>query len=405
MSSASSSLPAQWLPLRRQSLVVGIVAGIVFVLGGVFDPEQFFRAYLAAYLFWFGLPMGSMALLMIYYCSAGAWGFVIKRYLEAGMRTLPLAALGFVPIGLGAGRLYPWANAGESNALLEFQRHYLNLPLFWARAVLFFALWLALAALLDAWSKRQDRAPDPRFRRRFENLGGAGLVIYGVTLHFASLDWFMSLQPAFHSTIYGPIVAVGQLVSAHALAILLLAKLGRQAPLAELVTAKVLTDLGNLLLSFVVVWTYLCWFQYMLSWIANLPVDAVWYMPRLRGGWQWVALVLVLLHFAVPFVLLLWRKVKRSPFAMIRLTSVLLVMQLVFAFYQIVPAFHVDRLSGHWMNFVAPIALGGLWLACFLWQLGKGLAPPQHDFNEASAAHLRASDEEEAAWEEAVSHG
>jgi hypothetical protein len=405
MTTTAAPLPAEWIALKRRALIVGLVATAAFCIGGLFDPNQFFRAYLAAYLFYFGLPMGSMALLMIYYCTGGAWGFVIKRFLEAEMRTLPLAGLGFIPIGLGAGRLYPWANPAESNPLLEFQRHYLNLAFFWGRAVLFFALWLGLAALLGVWSKSQDRAPNPRFRRRFENLGGAGLVIYGVTLHFASLDWFMSLQPAFHSTIFAPIIAGGQLVSALALAILLLALLRGQPPLSKMVSAKVLTDLGNLLLSFVVVWTYLCWFQYMLSWIANLPVDAVWYMPRLRGSWQGVALLLVFLHFAAPFVLLLWRRIKRDLDVMQRLAGLLLLMQLVFAFYQVLPAFHVDRLSGHWMDFLAPLAMGGLWLAFFLWQLGERMTLPQNDFNEASAAHLRASDETEAAWEEALSHG
>src|SRR5262249_7028723 len=148
-------------------------------------------------------------------------------------------------------------------------------------------------------------------------------VIYGVTLHFASLDWFMSLQPAFHSTIYAPVIAGGQLVSALALSILLVALLRGQQPLSEMISAKVLTDLGNLLLSFVVVWTYLSWSQYMLCWIANLPVEAVWYMPRLRGGWQWVALLLAILHFVVPFVLLLWRRIKRDLNAMIWLSGLL----------------------------------------------------------------------------------
>jgi hypothetical protein len=143
----------------------------------------------------------------------------------------------------------------------------------------------------------------------------------------------------------------------------------------------------------------------MLSWIANLPVDAVWYMPRLRGGWQWVALTLVIFNFALPFTLLLWRAVKQSPAAMIRLAGLLLLMQLVFAFYQVTPAFHAEGLSRHWMDFVAPVAMGGLWLAWFLLQLGPAFSLPQNDFNEASAVRLRASDDEEAAWEVALSHG
>ncbi len=168
---------------------------------------------------------------------------------------------------------------------------------------------------------------------------------------------------------------------------------------------SVMTDLGNLLLSFTVVWSYMCWFQYLLSWIANLPYDAVWFVPRLRDGWQWMALVLVVFGFALPTVLLLWRGAKQNRHMLGSVAGLLLVMQLVFSYYQVVPAFHAYGLAGHWMSLVAPVAWGGLWLAFYLWRLGSAPVLPEYDYNETTAAHLRHSDEQEAAWEGVFSHG
>jgi hypothetical protein len=376
-------------------------------LGAAADPSQFVRAYLAAYVFFFGLTMGSMALLMVYHLTGGAWGFLIRRFLERGVSILPLVAIGFVPIALGVRSIYPFAQSDvvDGNDLLEFQQIYLTVPLFQARGALFFLLWLALAYCLLAWSRAEDRTGDPRFGRRCENLSGPGLVIYGVTIHFAAVDWLMTLQPAFHSTIFGPVVVSGQILSALALALLMLAFVHRDNALAERISPKALNDLGNLLLTLVIIFAYMCWFQYMLIWIANLPVDAVWYMPRLDGGWQVVGLALVIVHFVVPFVLLLWRAVKQDTRAVAAIALTLLLAQLVFDGYQVAPPFYAEGLGQRWMECVMPVALGGIWVFIFLGRIEHWSALPKHDANEASAIRLRLSDEREAAWEERFSHG
>ena len=382
MTTAVSVLPAPLVRCQRWCLAVGIVALSAFVVGGVFDPPQFFRAYLAAYLFYFGIAMGSMTLLMIYHITGGAWGFLVRRILEAGMRTLPLVALGFIPIGAGARYVYPWAQPDvvAANELLRQQQVYFNPPFFYGflygfygRAVLYFALWLIMAYFLSAWSRAQDRTGNPRLAWRCDGLSSIGLVIYGISIHFASVDWLMSLQPAFHSTIFGPLVASGHLLSGLALAVIVLAALCRHTPLSEIVSPKALGDLGNLLLSFLIVWAYMCWFQYMLIWIANLPVDVVWYLPRLSGGWQWVALALVVLHFLVPFFLLLFRAVKQDIRVLAWVAGLMLVMQLVFMVYQVAPAFHAAELTQHWMNFWLPShwAESGLHSSCGGWPGGR----------------------------------
>ncbi len=403
----NTATTAKFAFYRRRSLMIGIVMWAAFIAGGLFDPDQFFRAYLAAYLFYFGIAIGSMALLMIYHVTGGAWGFLIRRILEAGMRTLPLCALGFVPICFGVEHIYLWAQPAEvaASELIRSQQIYMNVPFFCGRAAGFFALWLLIAYGLSAWSRAQDRTGDQRLARRLDGLSGIGLVIYGVTIHFASIDWIMSLQPAFHSTIFGPLVASGQLLSAHAVALIVFAGLCRSAPMHEIISPKAINDLGNLLLTFVIVWTYMCWFQYMLIWIANLPADVIWYMPRLRDGWQWVALALLVFHFAIPFLLLLLRSVKQNVPMLASVAALVSFMQLVFMDYQILPVFHALRLREHWMDVVAPLALGGIWSSWFLSRLDSRPLLPAHDLNKLIAAHLRRTDEQEAAWEEALSHG
>jgi hypothetical protein len=404
LSAADRAETARW---QRRSLGVGLAALAVCALGALADPGQFFRAYLTAYLFFLGIGLGSMAILMIYHLTGGAWGFLIRRVLEAGMRTLPLLALLFLPIAFGLAYLYPWARPELVAASKELQHKtfYLAPRLFWLRAAAYFVLWLGLAWCFSAWSRREDRDAEARLSWRYVKLSGLGAVLYGVSIHFAAVDWLMSLHPVFHSTIFGPLVALGQLLSAQAFALVVLAWLAARAPVDEVISRKAMRDLGSLLLVFTVTWAYLVWFQYMLVWIANLRVDVIWFLPRGSGGWLWVAWAIFLLHFVVPFFLLLMRPVKESPIAVAWVAGLLLVMQLVFMNYQVLPAFEGGYVHQHWMDLILPLGIGGIWLAWFLRKLGGWPVLAEHDANREAALYLRELDLEEAAREEAIAHG
>jgi hypothetical protein len=391
-----------------QALVLGVAALVPCVVGAFFDPPQFFRAYLAAYQFFLGFALGSMVILTIYHLTGGAWGFLVRRTLEAAMRTLPLLAVLFVPIACGLPYLYLWAQDWQVKAFKDLQHKevYLYPPFFWGRAALYFILWMGMAYLLNAWSRRQDEAESPRPGRKMTRLSGPVLIVYGITITFASVDWLMSLQPSFHSTIFGPIYAGGQILSALCLALIVLAWLLVRSPVGGRISQDALNDLGNLLLTFLVIWTYLVWFQFMLVWIANLPYEVSWYLPRIEGGWRWVAWALFVLHFAVPFLLLLGRDVKRDPKSLAQVAGLLLVMQVVFVYWQTMPAFNREApgIAQHWMDFLTPLGLGGLWLADFLWELKRAPLLPRHDPNREAAIHVREVEAEMAHAEE-VLHG
>ncbi len=390
----------------RWSLGIGVLALIPCIIGAFFSPEQFFRSYLSAYLFILGIGLGCLVILMIFHVTGGAWGFVIRRFLEAGARTLPLLALLIIPVGCGLTFLFHWARPDEvaADSNLQWKQPYLNVPFWWGRAVLYFVLWIGLAYLLTYWSRRQEETGNPRFPFLQEKLSAPGLVIYGICIHFACVDWIMSLETTFRSSIFGPLTASGQLLSALAFIVILLPMLLDRAPLREVLSPNVLSDLGNLLLTLLIIWAYMVFFQFMLVWIADLPLEVSWYQDRSRDGWQWVAAALLVFHFAIPFFLLLIRSLKRDPVTLARVAALVLLMHLVFVDFQVLPVFRTTSLVQHWMDFLMPIGMSGIWLAFFLWQLKQRPLVATHDENRAHALHLQA-EERERNEEAAISHG
>lgn len=393
---------ARW---QWPALVAGLAALAVGAIAAIWQPTAFFRSYLIGWTFVLGLSLGGMALVMIHHLTGGVWGLALRRILEAQMRTLPLMALLFVPIGLVSHRLYPRVHASAANAgdTQRFYEVYSQREFVWGRCVAYFVLWILLAWRLAVWSRAQDATTSAIPSWKAQRLSGPGLVIYGITLHFAAIDWLMSIQ-GVTSTIFGPIVACSQLLSAFALAALVFTALAGHSDFQAALSRKVLVDIGSLLFTLVVVWAYLVWCQFMLIWIGDLPRDNPWWLARSRGGWQWVTAAIALFGFVVPFFLLLFRAVKQNLSGLGRTAGLLLAMQLVFADYQIMPAFHPARLMVHWLDLVVPLGLGGVWLAAFLWLLGRQPLAPRCDRNWQHAIQLRRLDEEESAREEAVAH-
>jgi hypothetical protein len=393
--------------LQGRALAVGVLALAACAIGAIFDAEQFLRAYLVAYLFCLGIAHGCFAVLMVYHLTGGAWGYLIRRILEAGMLTLPLLALLFLPIGFGAPVLYDWAQPKlvEVSAGLQHKESYLNVAFFWVRAAVYFALWIGTAYLLGLWSRQQDRTGDPRLAEWLEQLSGPGLVVFGITITFASVDWVMSLQPAFRSTIFGPLFASEEILAGFAAVLVVFAWLALRTPVGNLVSVEALNDLGSLLFTFLIIWAYMGFFQFMLIWMANLRYDVIWYLPRSQGGWQVVAGAVLVLHLIVPFFLLLLRDVKRSPRALGWVAGLILFMHLVYLYFQVMPAFPDTTLADHWMDFLMPFGVGGLWLAYFLWNLKGSPVLALHDANRAAALHYEQHDRQQAALEREAPHG
>jgi hypothetical protein len=360
--------------------MVGAAAAALSMIGLLLNPDQFLRSYLFAFLFWTGISIGCLSILMIHHLSGGLWGLLIRRLLEAGARVIPFAALSFVPVLLGLPRLYVWARpaAVAADKILQAKSPYLNVPFFVGRSIFYFAIWTLLARYLTRWSLAQDQGESLRVARRLRGLSGAGLLLLGLTITFSSVDWAMSLNPRWFSTIYGILFMVGQVLSTMALVIVLLALLGRQAPLSDALGRTVIHDLGKLLLAFVMLWAYVNLSQFLIVWSGNLPEEIPWYLARFHGGWQWLALLLVVFHFALPFLLLLSRDLKRSAAALAQVAGGVLLVRVIDLYWLIAPDLQgahegaaAHALASHWLDFALPVAFGGLWLFAFARELRK----------------------------------
>jgi hypothetical protein len=373
-----NGLGLERLPVRLSS--IGGVLLAVCIAGGFADKGDFFRSYLVAYLFWLGITLGCLALLMVQHLTGGNWALVIRRILEAGTRTLPFMALAALPLLLGMRTLYSWALPDQSDPVILAKHGYLNPQFFAARMVIYFAIWFTLAYFLNKWSRIEDtQGGDVPLWGRMEGLSGIGLVIYGFTVTFASVDWVMSIEPRWYSTIYGLLFMVGQALAAMAFAIIILAWLSESEPLSSVVRPSHFQDLGSFLLTFVMLWAYMEFSQYLIIWGGNLSEEIPWYIRRMQGVWGHVGLLLVLLNFALPFFLLLFRHVKRATRSLLTVTALVLLMRLVDMYWMVLPAFGGGNVHLTWTNIVLPFGMGGVWMAFFIWQLQRMPLLPLHD--------------------------
>jgi hypothetical protein len=365
--------------LRRVAVGAAAVGVAASAVGAWWSPAQFYRSYLVAYLFWLGLALGSLAILMIKHNTGGAWGAIIRRLLESAARTMPLLALLFVPIALGVHDLYAWARPEvvAHDAVLQHKRVYLNVPFFLGRAVLYFVAWGGVAHFLARWSLAQDEASDDRPGVRLEQLSRGGLLLLGLTATFASVDWMMSLEPHWFSTIYGFLFMGGCVLSALAFAISMAGAVADRPPLSEIITPNALHDLGKLLLAFVMLWAYFSLSQFLIMWAGDLPEEVHWYVRRLNRGWQWLIAGIVAVQFCLPFVVLLSRRVKRSAAALTAVAVLLLAVRFADLFWLVQPAFDGGAAPRvHLLDAATLLGVGGLWLAVFVRQLeGRPLVP------------------------------
>jgi hypothetical protein len=380
---------AEWDRVQRLALIAAVAgcAGFVVLglllhlLGGITSPLQFFLSYLVAYNFWLGVALGCLVILMLQYVTGGAWGFTIRRVAESGTRTLLLLALLFIPLLFGLHALYEWAQSDRVAASEELQHKqpYLNVPFFIIRAVIYFAVWLVCTYLLSRWSAWWDAQAHPGSPRRFRLLSAPGLALYGLTITFASIDWVMSLEPDWYSTIYPVMFAVGQVLAAFAFTITVVVLLATRRPLIDVVSPGLLRDLGNLMLAFVMFWAYVAVSQFLLIWIANLPEEIPWYLRRTRGGWEWLAIFLVVAHFVVPFLLLLSRDIKENRRTLLFVAGLILVMRFLDLLWWIEPAYSHQGQYAFWLlDVAAVIGLGGIWLWWFVRQLQQRPLLPTH---------------------------
>lgn len=376
--------------IGQRSLIVGVIFAIGAIALAFTRPDEFYRGYLLGYMDWLGVALGSMAIVMIRHLTGGGWGTVIRRILGASMRTLPVLAILFIPIIIGVlqHRNYPWLmplDAIQDPHIREhLEKHafikgaYLNASGFIIRAVFYIAIWNLLSFLLSLWSKRTDKPGAPDNTKKFKAAAGPGLILYGFTISFAAIDWVMSLDPSWSSTIFGLIILIGEVLSAMCFAIVVESILVKYKPMSEMLTPDFVHDHGKWTLAFIMVWAYFSFSQWLIVWAGNLPNEITFYLKRLNGGWGYVALFLALFHFCVPFLILLSRPFKRDIRKLVWLAVWLMFMRFVDLFWIIEPNFS-KTFTVTIADIVVPTAIGAIWIFFFCRNLAALPLLPAYD--------------------------
>jgi hypothetical protein len=386
---STESLQPGFDRFQKSSLVVGVAALALCLAGAFSTPTQFFRSYLLAFVFWVGVALGCSAILMLHHLVGGRWGFPLRRCLESGTRTFYLMAVLAVPLLFGLRLLYSWADPEKVklDSVLQYKAPYLNVPFFIVRTVIYFLIWIAIAHFLNKWSLEQDETGNPKLTGRLQTLSGPGLVIFGLTVTYASVDWVMSLEPQWFSTIYGMIFMVTEGLAAMSIVTVTVLLLSTRQPFSGLLSKRVLNDYGNLLLTFTMLWAYLSFSQYLIIWSGNMQDEIPWYVSRASGGWAWVALALVVFHFAVPFLLLLSRFVTRRTLWLGVVAAIQIVMSVIDIFWLTAPAYERSGPQFHWMDWLAILGMGGVWFWRFTADLKSRPLLPLHDPRMEAVGH------------------
>jgi hypothetical protein len=386
--------------LRSRSLVIGIVFGVL-ALGLTVALKQwdlFLRSWLFAFMFWLGLTTGSLALLMLQYVSGGNWGRLGRRIWEAASGNWWYMLLCWLPIAVGMKHIFKWATIPDDPAAkAAFLKHlgpdkihyYLNVPGFWVRGLIYFVGWGLLYMALKRWSVREEAGTTTPAQFVFiQNLSGFGIVFFGLSITFASIDWTMSLYPEWWSTVWGMLFMVGQVLTTFCFTIWLFTRLSTVEPVSKIFKVDFLHDFGKLMFAFVVLWAYLSFSQWLIIWSGNMLSEIRWYVMRLQNGWQYFGTLLIFVHFVLPFALLLSRNTKRSRTRIVVICFLVLFMRLVDLFWLTAPNFYPGGVQGGLENFhlldvamyvICPIAMGGIWLFLFFMRLSQRSLMPVND--------------------------
>jgi hypothetical protein len=366
---------------QRNAMIVGAIALAATLVALFTDSQHFWQSYLFAYIFWAGLTLGCLGIFFMHNVVGGNWGVVVRRMVESGLKTLPLMAFFAIPLFFALKTLYRWTDAAyrTDHFAVGHKAAYMNEPFFIARTVLYFVIWLALGYRILGMANEHDRTGDPALFKRIKGASAPALVIFVVSTTYAFIDWIMSLEPDWYSTIYPWMFTVGEVLLTFAFLTALLVLLSKREPFSSFVTQQHYHDLGNLMLAFTMLWAYMSFAQFLIIWAENLPDEIPWYIRRFSGGWGYVAWAIAIFHFGVPFFLLLMRSIKKNPNLLSRLAIWMIIVRILDVFWIVVPAWRQKGLDVYWTDVVALIGIGGIWLGFFIRNLKSRPLLASHD--------------------------
>jgi hypothetical protein len=367
--------------VEQISGVIGALGLLLCCAGFFANRAEFFQSYLFAFIYWGGFTIGGLGVLLLNHVVGGTWGVTTRRLLGAAVRTLPLLVVLFIPLLIGIRELYPWAQPDtvRHNAYLLHKQGYLNLPFFVVRALIYFAIWFFWGFRLYKMADLQDETGDASLRDRMRRFSAPGLLIFTLSASFAYIDWILSADAQYYSTVYGAMILIGDVLQTFALIIIVLVLAAGKERFGGRVNPKLLHDLGNLMFAFTIFWTYLSASQLIITWPANLPQEIEWYLVRIRGGWKALAVIIGFSMFAIPFLALLSQARKRDPIRLMRVAVWILCARAVDIFWIVAPTYRTNGFAIYWTDFAAFLGIGGIWIYVYLGQLRRRPLLPLRD--------------------------
>ena len=372
---------ATWEKGRNLLLALFVISWVAALAGFSVDPKQFFPSYLVAFFFGAGIVIGSALFIMIQHLTGSAWSVPLRRLMENIMMSMPILALLFIPVAFGLHELYEWSHADvvAKDALLLKKSAFLNPTAFYIRAVFYFAIWSYWAWRLSSWSRAQDKSKDLNLTFKSERISAPGMLLFFLSASLASVDWVMSLQPHWYSTIFGIYCMAGGMWAFFAILTFTLLRLRASGILANSVTIEHYHDMGKWMFALTVFWAYIAFSQYMLIWYANMPEETSFFMVRRSGTWEMVSAVLLFGHFAATFLILLARASKRSLNVLRFVTVWILCMHYVDVYWLVMPNFSKAGISPHWMDLACFAAVMSTLALGFWWRLRSAPIMPIGD--------------------------
>ena len=391
--SPSETLRPQFDRVERNALIVGIIFLAVSIIGLIQNATHFWQSYLFAFIFVSGLGLGCLGIFFLHNVVGGNWGVAIRRFLEAGIKTLPLIAIAVIPVLISLKTLYSWTNPEirAHDFAVGHKAFYMSVPFFIVRTIVYFAIWFFFGMRILGMANEHDRTGDPALFKKIKGASAPALLIFVLSTTYAFVDWIMSLEPDWYSTIYPWMFTVGEFLLTFSFMIALLILLSDRAPFAGFLKTSHYHDLGNLMLAFTMLWAYLSFSQLIIIWSENLPDEIPWYVRRFSGGWGYMAWFISIFHFCVPFFLLLMRFIKRNP-NLLRIIAVwMIIVRVIDVFWIVIPAFRQHALEVYWTDLALLIGLGGIWLWLFIRNLKvRPLLVPNDPRNTYSRAGVQA---------------
>jgi hypothetical protein len=320
-----------------------IIVGLLIGLTGYFlDADRAIFSYLLSFVFLLSIALGSLFLISLEYVAGAEWSVPIRRVNEFIAALIPILAVLSVPLLLNISTLFHWSHqeALSNDTVLKNKSPYLNVTFFIIRVCFFFFIWSLFYFIFTRNSLKQDSTKDQLITKKNIKYSAVFIPIFALTSSFAAIDWMMSLEPHWFSTIFGVYFFAGSIVASLAVVTLATIKLREKRLLHPKMVDDHYFSLGALLFAFINFWGYIAFSQYMLIWYANLPEETFWFLTRWQGWWVFVSLLLIVVHFVVPYATLLSQPSKMDPKKLKFISIWLLFAHFVDYYWLIMPNLH-----------------------------------------------------------------